>query len=130
MDAGDFRAILVAAQLEHRQTKTATLADLKGRQFAVYPDGVLRRIISANHTEVRGYGIGDSLLSSAFHGDAFCIRARVKYNQPETTDEVCTRLVEWSDRELLALDPQSGNVVQWWVEHPSQARSDAVKSRP
>jgi len=25
-------------------------------------------------------------------------------------------LVKWSDGELLALDKQSGNVLQWWVE--------------
>jgi hypothetical protein len=40
----------------------------------------------------------------------------VKYNQPETTNEVCRRLVEWSDHELLAINPQDGEVTQWWVE--------------
>jgi hypothetical protein len=45
------------------------------------------------------------------------VRWRVKYNQPETPDEVCSRLVEWSDHELLAINPQTGNVRQWWREH-------------
>jgi hypothetical protein len=113
----DWRAILVRAQLACRQTKTAALPDLSGKQFAVYPDGDLRKVVSADKTEVKGYGIGESLLTSAFRGDLYCVRARVKYNQPETTDEVCSRLVEWSDHELLAVDPQTGNVLQWWIEH-------------
>ena len=49
---------------------------------------------------------------------SYCMRARVKYNQPETTDEVCERLIKWSDDELLGLDPKSGEVLQWWVAHP------------
>ncbi len=115
---GDFRAILTAAQLGNWKSKVATLAELRRRQFAVYPDGDLRKIISAGHTQVKGYGMGESLFASSFRGDLYCVRARVKYNQPQSTDEVCTRLVKWSDHELVALDEHSGNVVQWWVERP------------
>jgi hypothetical protein len=39
-------------------------------------------------------------------------------DKPETTDEICERLVKWSDDEILGLDPNSGNVLQWWVAHP------------
>jgi hypothetical protein len=118
MDVGDFRAILAATQLAKRHMNAATLAEVKGRQFAVYPQGELRAIVSADSTQVRGYGIGESLQSSSFQGDSYCMRARVKYNQPETTDEVCERLIKWSDDELLGLDPKSGEVLQWWVAHP------------
>lgn len=112
----DFRAILTASQFADLPTKTATLPDMIGRQFAVYPDGDLRKIVSADKTEVDGYGIGDSLLTSSFRDDIYCVRPRVKYSQPETTAESCSRLVKWSNGALLALDTQSGDVVQWWIE--------------
>ena len=118
MSTGDFRGILLEKQLAGRPTKDATLADLEGRRFAVYPDGDLRKVVSPDKTEVRGYGIGDSVLSSSFHGNVYCVRARVKYNQPETTDEVCAKMLWWSNHEILATDPQTGSVLQWWVEHP------------
>jgi tetratricopeptide (TPR) repeat protein/pimeloyl-ACP methyl ester carboxylesterase len=105
---GDFRAIL----------STELLADVKGRRFAVYPDGDLRVIASDDSTSVQGYGMGESVFASTFHGDNYCVRARVKYGQPQRTDEGCVNLVIWSDHELLALDKQSGDVVQWWVERP------------
>ena len=118
LDVGDFRGIVLERQLSNRHLSAATLAELKDRQFAVYPQGELRDIVSADQTQVKGYGIGESLQSSSFRGDSYCIRARVKYNQPETTDEICERLIKWSDDELLALDPKTGQVLQWWVAHP------------
>jgi len=118
LDVGDFRGILLGTQLAKRHLSAATLADLKGRAFAVYPQGELRDIASSGQTRVRGYGIGESLLSSSFSGELYCIRARVKFNQPETTDEVCERLIRWSDDDLLALDPKSGRVREWWEAHP------------
>jgi tetratricopeptide (TPR) repeat protein len=117
-DVGDFRGIVDARQLAKRHLSAATLADLKDRQFAVYPQGEVRRIVSAEQTDVRGYGIGESLESSTLRADSYCIRARVKYSQPENTDEVCERLVKWSEDELVGLDPKSGHVVQWWVAYP------------
>ena len=98
-------------------TKTPTLPDVTGKQFAVYPTGDLRKVVSDDKTEVDGYGIGDSILTSAFRDGLYCVRGRVKYNQPESTEEVCSKLVEWSSDAILALDPQSGKVLQWWVEH-------------
>ena len=118
LEVGDFRGIIVEQQISRRHLKAATLAELKERQFAVYPQGELRSIVSAGQTEVKGFGIGDSTQSSSFSGDSYCMRARVKYNQPETTDEICERLIKWSDDEILGLDPKSGNVLQWWVAHP------------
>jgi hypothetical protein len=56
------------------------------------------------------------VFASSFRGDLYCVRERVKYAQPQTTDETCVDLVKWLDGELLALDKQSGNVLQWWVE--------------
>ena len=109
-----FRSVVMEAQLAGRMTKTPTLAD---RQFAVYPTGDLHKVISADKTEVKGFGIGDSVVSSAFRNGLYCVRNRVKYNQPESTEEVCSKLVEWSSDAILALDPQSGKVLQWWVEH-------------
>jgi len=111
-----FRSVVMEAQLAGRITKTPTLADLTGRQFAVYPTGDLHKVVSAEKTEVQGYGIGNSIVTSAFRNGLYCVRGRVKYNQPESTEEVCSKLVEWSDHELLALDPQTGKVHQWWVE--------------
>jgi len=116
---GDFRAILTASQLGERVTRTASLPDVQGRQFAVYPDGDLRTIASADKTEVKGYGMGESVFASSFRSDLYCVRERVKWNQPQTTDETCARLVKWSDRELLAVDAKSGDVVQWWVQRPA-----------
>lgn len=115
---GDFRAILAAQQLGDWQKKTVTLTQLQGRHFGVYPDGDVRTILSADKTDVKGYGMGESLFASSFRGDLYCVRARVKYNQPQSTDEVCTKLVKWSDHQLAALDEHSGNIVQWWVERP------------
>jgi hypothetical protein len=115
---GDFRAILTAGQLGDWKSKVATMPELIGRQFAVYPDGQVRKITSASETQVKGYGMGESVYTSSFRGDAYCVRARVKYNQPQDTNEVCTKLVKWSDHELVALDEHSGNVVQWWIERP------------
>jgi tetratricopeptide (TPR) repeat protein len=117
-DVGDFRAIVDARQLTKRQLSAATLADLKGRQFAVYPQGEVRQITAADQTDVKGYGIGESLLNSTFRGDSYCVRARVKYSQPENTDEVCERLMKWSGDELVALDPKTGQALQWWVAYP------------
>lgn len=118
LDVADFRAVVDARQLTRRHLSAATLADLKGRQFAVYPQGEVRTIASAEQTDVKGYGIGESLESSTFRGDAYCVRARVKYSQPENTDEVCERLMRWSDDELVGLDAKNGHVVQWWVTYP------------
>jgi tetratricopeptide (TPR) repeat protein/pimeloyl-ACP methyl ester carboxylesterase len=118
LDVGDFRGIVDARQLSKRHLSVATLEDLKGRQFAVYPQGELRTVISGAQTDVKGYGIGDSRQSSAFRGGSYCVRGRVKYNQPETTDEICERLMKWSDDELIGLDPKSGAVLQWWVAYP------------
>jgi tetratricopeptide (TPR) repeat protein/pimeloyl-ACP methyl ester carboxylesterase len=118
IDVGDFRGIVDARQLAKRHLNAATLAQLKGRQFAVYPQGEVREIVSGDQTDVRGYGIGESLESSSFRADSYCIRARVKYSQPEDTDEVCERLMKWSEDELIGLDPNSGHVLQWWVAYP------------
>jgi hypothetical protein len=76
------------------------------------------QIVSGDQTDVKGYGIGESLESSIFRGDTYCVRARVKYSQPEDTDEVCERLIKWSEDELIGLDPKSGHVLQWWVAYP------------
>jgi hypothetical protein len=62
--------------------------------------------------------MGESAFASSFHGDLYCVRARIKYAQPQTTDEVCVNLIKWSKDRLLAIDKQSGDVVQWWVEQP------------
>jgi hypothetical protein len=118
MDVGDFRGIVDARQLTKRHLNAATLADLMGREFAVYPQGEVRKIVSADQTDVRGFGIGESLESSTFRADSYCIRARVKYSQPENTDEVCERLMKWPDDELVGIDPKSGQVAQWWVAYP------------
>jgi tetratricopeptide (TPR) repeat protein/pimeloyl-ACP methyl ester carboxylesterase len=118
MEVGDFRGIVDARQLARRHLNAATLTDLKGRQFAVYPQGEVRRIISAEQTDVKGYGIGASLENSTFRAGSYCVRAQVKYSQPENTDEVCERLMKWSDDELVGLDPSNGHVLQWWVAYP------------
>ena len=114
----EFRSVVMEAQLAGRIAKTPTLADLTGKQFAVYPTDDLRKVVSADKTEVKGFGIGDFTVTSAFRNGLYCVRGRVKYNQPENTAEVCSKLVEWSSDSILALDPQSGKVLQWWVEHP------------
>jgi len=113
---GDFRAILTAKQVVDWPKRAATLSEVTGKRFAVYPDGDERTIASPDKTEVKGYGMGESVFASSFRGDLYCVRERVKYAQPQTTDETCVDLVKWSDGELLALDKQSGNVLQWWVE--------------
>ena len=113
---GDFRAILTAKQVVDWPKRTVTAAEVTGKRFAVYPDGDERTIASPDKTEVKGYGMGESVFASSFRGDLYCVRERVKYAQPQTTDETCVDLVKWSDGELLALDKQSGNVLQWWVE--------------
>ncbi len=118
MDVGDFRGVLVDAQLANRHLSAATLPELNGRAFAVYPQGELREIVSADQTRVQGYGIGESLLTSSFKGDVYCVRARVKFSQPENTDEICERLVEWTHDDLLGIDPKSGEVREWWEAHP------------
>ena len=112
----DFRAILTAKQVVDWPKRTVNLADVAGKRFAVYPDGDERTIASSDKTEVKGYGMGESEFASSFRGDVYCVHARIKYAQPQTTDEICMNLVKWSDHELLALDRQSGDVVQWWVE--------------
>lgn len=122
LEVGDFRGIIVEQQISRRHLEAATLAELEDRPFAVYPQGEVRDIVSAEQTEVRGFGIGDGTQSSSFSGDSYCMRARVKFNQPETTDEICERLVKWSDDEILGLDPKSGKVLQWWVARPEAAR--------
>jgi tetratricopeptide (TPR) repeat protein/pimeloyl-ACP methyl ester carboxylesterase len=114
----EFRSVVTEAQLAGRIMKMPTLADLTGRQFAVYPTGDLHKVVSADKTEVKGFGIGDSVVTSAFRNGLYCVRGRVKYNQPESTEEVCSQLVEWSSDAILALDPQNGKVLQWWVSHP------------
>jgi tetratricopeptide (TPR) repeat protein/pimeloyl-ACP methyl ester carboxylesterase len=113
---GDFNAVLSQRQLKPDLTKVATAPELIGRQFAVYPDGDIRKIVSDDQTEVKGYGTGESLLTSSFRDGEYCFRPRVKFHQPETTDEVCAKMIKWSDQELLAIDAQNGKVVQWWVE--------------
>ncbi len=118
LDVDEFRGIVDARQLTKRHLSVATLEDLKGRQFAVYPQGELRSVISSTQTDVKGYGIGDSRQNSAFRAGSYCVRGRVKFNQPETTDEICERLMKWSDDELIGLDAKDGRVLQWWVAYP------------
>jgi len=118
LDVGDFRAVVAEQQLLNRHLSGATLAELAGRRFAVYPQGELRDIRSAGETRVKGYGIGERLEQSSFRGDSYCARGRVKYNQPENTDEVCERLIKWSAEEILGVDPRSGHVLEWWVAYP------------
>jgi tetratricopeptide (TPR) repeat protein len=127
---GDFRAILTARQLVDWQKHTTTLPDVMGKSFAVYPDGDVRTIAAPDKTEVKGYGMGESVFASSFRGDLYCVRERVKWNQPQTTDETCARLVKWSDHELLALDAKSGDVVQWWVQRPAAAFNAPPSAHP
>ena len=54
MDVADFRGVVDARQLARRHLNAATLADLKGRQFAVYPQGEVRTIASADQTRCAG----------------------------------------------------------------------------
>ncbi len=112
----DFRVVFAAAQLGDRQDRTVAAAELIGKAFAVYPDGTISKIVSPDQTLLTGYSFGEGLLTSSFRDGTYCVRGRIKYMLPENTDEVCVRLVRWSDRELLAIDKQSGKVVQWWVE--------------
>lgn len=113
---GDFRAIVTSTQLRDWQSHTARLAELKGRHFAVYPAGETRQIVDEERTLVRGFGMGDSVYHSSFQDDLFCLRARIKFAQPQNTDAVCLRLVSWNEHALLGVDPQSGAVLEWWVE--------------
>lgn len=113
---GDFRAIVTSEQVRDWQKHTARFAELKGRRFAVYPAGETRQIVNEAHTLVRGFGMGDSVYTSSFHDDQFCLRARIKYAQPQNTDAVCMRLVRWNEHALLGIEPQSGAVLEWWVE--------------
>ena len=68
---------------------------------------------------MKDYDFGEGMLSSAFRDGAYCVRGRVKYQLPASTDKVCTVLVKWSDREVLALDTTNGTVAQWWVKRPA-----------
>jgi hypothetical protein len=116
ISGNDFRTELTAAQLGDWHARTATMPDLIGRNFVVYPDGQLLTIMSADKTRVQSYALGQTIETSSFDDGIYCIHPSVKYLQPGGTDESCATLVKWSDREMLALDRQSGSVVQWWVE--------------
>ncbi len=113
---GDFRAVVTTAQLRDWQSHTAQFGELKGRRFAVYPAGETRQIVDEVRTLVRGFGMGDSVYTSSFRDGLFCQRARVKFAQPQNTDAACVRLVWWNEHSLLGIDPQSGTVLEWWVE--------------
>jgi tetratricopeptide (TPR) repeat protein/pimeloyl-ACP methyl ester carboxylesterase len=112
----DFRTIFTASQLGDWQARTFSVSELIGRRFAVYPSGDLQTILSEDKTKVEAYGLGEMVDPSSFRDGRYCLRGRVKFRQPANTDETCVALVRWSTHEALALDEQTGKVVQWWVE--------------
>lgn len=112
----DFRTALFGSQLRYWKIPTVAPSELIGKEFAVYPAGYFYKIVSPDQTELKSYGFGQALTTSTFRNSSYCIGGRVKYELPESTDEVCMKLMRWSDREVLAVDSQSGRVVQWWVE--------------
>jgi pimeloyl-ACP methyl ester carboxylesterase len=114
--AKDFRTMFTSAQLGDWKASKPSAADLIGKEFAVYPTGYLYKIVSESQTELKDYDFGDGLLTSSFRDGTYCVRGRIRYQLPVSTDEVCTTLVRWSSRELLALDEKSGTVLQWWVQ--------------
>lgn len=116
LSAKDFRTIFATDQLGDWHARRLTSTDLIGRQFAVYPDGNLYKIVAKDRTEKKSYGFGVGTVTSAFRDGMFCIHDRVKYQLPTATNEVCATLLRWSQHEVLALDSKSGKVTQWWVE--------------
>jgi pimeloyl-ACP methyl ester carboxylesterase len=113
---GDFRAVVATSQLRDWQNHIARFDEVKGRRFAIYPAGETRQIADEVRTLVRGFGMGDSVYTSSFKDDLYCFRARIKFAQPQKTDAVCVRLLRWNQHALLGIDPQSGAVLEWWVE--------------
>ena len=109
--------------------RTLTSIDLIGRQFAVYPDGDLYKIVSKDRTEKKSYGFGVGMETSSFRDGMFCIHDRVKYQRPTDTNEVCMTLLRWSQHDVLALDSKSGKVTQWWVEKYRERRTEYTGSR-
>jgi pimeloyl-ACP methyl ester carboxylesterase len=114
--AKDFRTMFTSAQLGDWKAKKLSAEDVIGKEFAVYPTGYLYKIVSESQTEMKDYEFGDGLVTSSFRDGTYCVRGRIEYQLPVSTDEVCTTLVRWSSREVLALDEKSGTVLQWWVE--------------
>jgi hypothetical protein len=114
--AKDFRMMFTAAQLGDWKAKVLSASGVINKEFAVYPTGYIYKIVSESRTQMKDYDFGDRLVASSFHDGRYCVRGRVKYQLPLSTDEVCTVLIDWSTREVLALNEASGTVSQWWVE--------------
>jgi hypothetical protein len=98
------------ARVADRQSRTSKIADSRHTRQC------LDRTADEVRTLVRGFGMGDSVYASSFKDDLYCFRARIKFAQPQNTDAVCVRLLRWNQHALLGIDPQSGAVLEWWVE--------------
>ena len=78
-----------------------------GRNFVAYTltSRVTRRYGYISSTKRQHIGRSDVRDESiSFTKDLHCVASE------------CTKLVKWSDRELLEFDAKSGRIFGWWIE--------------
>jgi hypothetical protein len=103
----DFRSIINLKQVTEVESKRITSSEpLVGKKFVVYSVGRFRgQLEHLSATKRRSTTLIDEVNEDVFVRDG-----------QHCTKDVCHILIKWSDREILAFDPASGNLAAWWTE--------------
>jgi len=104
----DFRSIVDIIQIADSERKVIKSAEpLVGRKFVAYTltSRVARRYDYISPTKCQHVGRGDKQNESvSFAKNLHCAAGQ------------CTKLLKWTDREILEFDAKSGKIFGWWIE--------------
>ena len=112
----DFRSILNLQQIADPDAKRVTaMATLTGHSFFIYTvdDGESR---GGHDTEVSHYDFqSPTLLLNTVHNEAYSVPVSFEDGRFCLGDD-CRVLLQWSDRQLLEFNAQTGKIAAWWVK--------------
>jgi dienelactone hydrolase len=103
----DVRSIFRIGQVAGADDKLITsAAPLLGKKFVAYPIGAYMRHYDYVAADKRHTMVSITVFDEAvdFHDKQQCAR------------KTCSKLVRWSDRDILEFDPDKGSLRAWWFE--------------
>ena len=103
----DVRSIVRIAQVAGADGKAiATAAPLVGRKFVAYPLGAYMR-----HYDYVSATKRHTMVSITEFDEGVESRDGIQCSR-----KICSKLVRWSDHDILEFDPEKGDLRAWWFE--------------
>jgi pimeloyl-ACP methyl ester carboxylesterase len=105
----DFRSIQALTQVPDAAAKViASGVELKGKTFSAFT--MLDRVTAR-------YDYTTAAQRKTAHTEGAVVEPVAFQNGLHCAGGACTKLIRWSERQVLEFDPRSGKLIAWWIEH-------------